>query len=54
MSATDIPSLASDPSRWPILADLIRSEQIPEDRVAEIATDFPDFWKWFSDGLEAS
>ncbi len=46
MTALTLTGLAANDQHWPILADLIRSEQVPADRMAEIAKDYPAFWDW--------
>jgi hypothetical protein len=33
-------------SQWPVVADLITSEQLPPQRVAEISAAYPDFAAW--------
>ena len=37
--------LAAHPQCWPLLIELIKSGQVPEDRMADLERDFPDFWK---------
>ena len=37
--------LAAHKQCWPLLAELIRSGQVPEDRMADLERDFPEFWK---------
>ena len=45
MSLDDL--LASDdPKNWSTVFDLLRSEQIPPQRIAEIFHDFPKFTAW--------
>jgi hypothetical protein len=33
-------------SQWPVVADLITSEQLPSQRIAEISAKYPDFAAW--------
>jgi hypothetical protein len=33
-------------SQWAIVADLITSEQLPAQRIAEISATYPDFAAW--------
>jgi hypothetical protein len=33
-------------SQWPVVAELITSEQLPPQRVAEISAAYPDFATW--------
>jgi hypothetical protein len=41
-------------SQWPLVADLITSEQLPPQRVAEISAAYPDFAAWLmKDGATA-
>lgn len=35
----------SDPKYWPLVADMVRAEMIPDSRLAEIARDHPEFWE---------
>ena len=41
-----VETLACDPSLWPLLRDLITSDQMPPDRIAETVSNFPDFAAW--------
>lgn len=43
LSVTD---LASNGRHWPMLRSLILSDQLPEDRLASLAEDYPLFWAW--------
>lgn len=38
--------LAKDRKQWPFLAELIRSEQVPENRLADLSRTNSDFWAW--------
>jgi hypothetical protein len=38
--------LLAEPEGWPMVLTLLRSEQIPAPRMAEIFHEHPDFAKW--------
>lgn len=40
--------MLKEPSQWPVVADLITSEQLPALRIAEISTKYPDFAAWLT------
>lgn len=46
----DIARMVADRANWPVLAQLIKSEWVPSDRMAEIARDYPEFWSACVDG----
>lgn len=37
-------------SQWPVVADLITSDQLPPQRLAEISAKYPDFAAWLMQG----
>ena len=41
-------------SQWPVVADLITSEQLPSQRIAEISAKYPDFAAWLMQDAAAS
>jgi hypothetical protein len=43
--------MAEDEASWPLLRDLLRSGQVPDDRVAELVIEYPAFADWYVDGF---
>jgi hypothetical protein len=39
--------MAEDEASWPLLRDLLRSGQVPADRVAELVIEHPAFADWY-------
>jgi hypothetical protein len=42
--------MAEDEASWPLLRDLLRSGQVPADRVAELVIEHPAFADWYIGG----
>jgi hypothetical protein len=42
--------MAEDEASWPLLRDLLRSGQVPADRVAELVIEHPAFADWYVGG----
>jgi hypothetical protein len=42
--------MAEDEASWPLLRDLLRSGQVPADRVAELVIEHPAFSDWYIGG----
>jgi hypothetical protein len=52
--AVTLDEMLQERSHWPLVADLITSEQLPPQRVAEISAAYPDFCAWLMrDGATA-
>lgn len=46
----DLELMLADRAQWSVVAQLIKSEQIPPDRMADIAREHPEFWATHVDG----
>jgi hypothetical protein len=46
--AVTLDEMLQEPSQWPVLADLIASEQLPPQRIAEISASYPEFAAWLA------
>jgi len=44
--------LAADPARWPLLLELVRSEQVPAKRINDLCADNRKFAEWWNDRLD--
>jgi hypothetical protein len=42
--------MAENPPSWPLLRDLLRSGQVPDDRLAELVTEHKAFADWYIGG----
>jgi hypothetical protein len=40
--------MAEDEASWPLLRDLLRSGQVPNERVAELVMEHPSFAYWYT------
>ncbi len=45
MMALTLDDMLRDRTYWHIVRQMIFSDQIPADRLAEIAADYPEFWE---------
>jgi hypothetical protein len=44
--------MAEDEASWPLLRDLLRSGQLPDERVAELVIEHPAFSAWYIGGSQ--
>jgi hypothetical protein len=44
----DLDEMLEDEAHWPTVLDLIVSDQIPVERIAEIVLEYPEFNAWWA------